>query len=136
MILALVYGRIWDIRTGRHCVFVLHAHLVFLTKFRHPVFTGAHLERMEQIMRDVCTDWSARSRRWSPCCCRRTSWAGGPRGCPTRSNGRAFRRGVASAARSRRSPACSAGGRPSRRSRSPWPTPVPWSSSPGCRPSD
>ncbi|WP_182907173.1 IS200/IS605 family transposase [Microbispora sp. H13382] len=46
-----------DIRTGRHCVFVLHAHLVFLTKFRHRVFTGAHLERMEQIMRDVCADF-------------------------------------------------------------------------------
>src|SRR5690606_41944717 len=28
-----------DIRTGRHCVLALHAHLVFVTKFRHPVFT-------------------------------------------------------------------------------------------------
>ncbi|MEU3163138.1 IS200/IS605 family transposase [Streptosporangium sp. NPDC006930] len=46
-----------DIRTGRHCVFVLHAHLVFVTKFRHRVFTGAHLERLEQIMRDVCADF-------------------------------------------------------------------------------
>lgn len=46
-----------DIRTGRHCVFALHAHLVFVTKFRHRVFTGTHLERMEQIMRDVCTDF-------------------------------------------------------------------------------
>jgi len=48
-----------DIRTGRHCVFVLHAHLVFVTKFRHRVFTGTHLERMEQIMRDVCADFEA-----------------------------------------------------------------------------
>ena len=48
-----------DIRTGRHCVFVLHAHLVFVTKFRHPVFTGTHLERMEQIMRAVCADFEA-----------------------------------------------------------------------------
>ncbi|WP_184885163.1 IS200/IS605 family transposase [Actinomadura livida] len=46
-----------DIRTGRRCVFVLHAHLVFVTKFRHPVFTRTHLERMEQIMRDVCADF-------------------------------------------------------------------------------
>ncbi|MGI5285119.1 IS200/IS605 family transposase [Nonomuraea polychroma] len=46
-----------DIRTGRHCVFALHAHLVFITKYRHRVFTGAHLERMEQIMRDVCADF-------------------------------------------------------------------------------
>nr|WP_307857180.1 hypothetical protein [Pseudarthrobacter albicanus] len=27
-----------DIRTGRHCAFLLHAHLVFVTKFRHRVF--------------------------------------------------------------------------------------------------
>ncbi|MFE1596278.1 IS200/IS605 family transposase [Nocardia sp. NPDC058705] len=43
-----------DIRTGRHCVFVLHAHLVFVTKYRHRVFTAGHLGRMEEIMRAVC----------------------------------------------------------------------------------
>ena len=46
-----------DIRTGRHCVFVLHAHLVFVTKFRHKVFTDRHLNRMEEIMRVVCADF-------------------------------------------------------------------------------
>ncbi len=46
-----------DIRTGRHCVSVLHAHLVFVTKYRHPVFSSQHLGRMEEIMRDVCTDF-------------------------------------------------------------------------------
>jgi putative transposase len=46
-----------DIRTGRHCVFLLHAHLVFVTKFRHPVFTDTHLNRLEEIMRSVCTDF-------------------------------------------------------------------------------
>ncbi|MDP4511220.1 IS200/IS605 family transposase [Nonomuraea turcica] len=46
-----------DIRTGRHCIFVLHAHLVFITKYRHQVFIRPHLERMEQIMRDVCADF-------------------------------------------------------------------------------
>ena len=46
-----------DIRTGRHCVFVLYAHLVFVTKYRHKVFAAAHLERMELIMRDVCADF-------------------------------------------------------------------------------
>ena len=35
-----------DVRTGRHRVFALHAHLVFVTKYRHPVFTDTHLERM------------------------------------------------------------------------------------------
>jgi putative transposase len=48
-----------DIRTGRHCVFMLHVHLVFVTKYRHKVFGSAHLERMEEIMRDVCADFRA-----------------------------------------------------------------------------
>ncbi|MEU1694249.1 IS200/IS605 family transposase [Streptomyces hirsutus] len=46
-----------EIRTGRHCVFVIHAHLVFVTKFRHDVFTDDHLVRMEEIMRSVCADF-------------------------------------------------------------------------------
>lgn len=47
------------IRTGRHCVFALHAHLVFVTKYRHRVFTDRHLARMEEILRDVCADFEA-----------------------------------------------------------------------------
>ncbi|MFV2110524.1 IS200/IS605 family transposase [Micromonospora sp. LOL_015] len=47
------------IRTGRHCVFAMHVHLVFVTKFRHTVFADRHLTRMEAIMRDVCTDFEA-----------------------------------------------------------------------------
>jgi putative transposase len=46
-----------NIRTGRHCAFVLHAHLVFVTKYRHKVFQDAHLTRMEEIMRAVCADF-------------------------------------------------------------------------------
>lgn len=46
-----------DIRTGRHCAFVLHAHLVFVTKYRHHVFAERHLARMEEIMRAVCDDF-------------------------------------------------------------------------------
>jgi putative transposase len=45
--------------TGRHCVFVLHAHLVFVTKYQHNVFDSRHLDRMEQIMRDVCAGFGA-----------------------------------------------------------------------------
>jgi putative transposase len=33
----------------------MHVHLVFVTKFRHKVFTDAHLSRMEEIMQSVCT---------------------------------------------------------------------------------
>ncbi|MFD7408772.1 IS200/IS605 family transposase [Streptomyces sp. NPDC059866] len=46
-----------DIRTGRHCAFLLHAHLVFVMKYRHNVFSDTHLRRMEEIMRDVCADF-------------------------------------------------------------------------------
>ncbi|MBF6518493.1 IS200/IS605 family transposase [Nocardia cyriacigeorgica] len=46
-----------DIRTGRHCIFALHAHLVFVTKYRHRVFSDHHLARMEEIMRAVCADF-------------------------------------------------------------------------------
>ena len=33
--------------------------MVFVTKYRHKVFGSAHLERMEEIMRDVCADFRA-----------------------------------------------------------------------------
>jgi putative transposase len=46
-----------NIRTGRHCTLVLHAHLVFVTKYRHKVFKDAHLTRMEEITRAVCADF-------------------------------------------------------------------------------
>jgi len=32
-----------EIRTGRRRVFTLHAHLVFVTKYRHNVFGSTHL---------------------------------------------------------------------------------------------
>ena len=52
-----------DISTGRHGVFgtvFQHARpLGFVTKYRHPVFTARHLERMEQIMRNVCAIFRA-----------------------------------------------------------------------------
>jgi putative transposase len=54
-----------NVRTGRHCVFILHAHLVFVTKYRHAVFAGCHLERLEEIMRDVCADFGAELREFN-----------------------------------------------------------------------
>ncbi|MFD8695130.1 IS200/IS605 family transposase [Kitasatospora purpeofusca] len=49
-------------RTGRHCAFVLHAHLVFVTKYRHKVFADRRLTRPdptrpEEIMRSVRQDF-------------------------------------------------------------------------------
>lgn len=40
-------------------MFVTPAHLVFVTKFRHHVFTRVHLARLDEIMRDVCADFEA-----------------------------------------------------------------------------
>ncbi|MBD3315184.1 MAG: IS200/IS605 family transposase [Chitinivibrionales bacterium] len=42
------------IRTGRHCVFELHVHLVFVTKYRRHVFTDDVLTAMEKIIGEVC----------------------------------------------------------------------------------
>jgi putative transposase len=43
-----------EIRTGRHCVFMLHAHLVFVTKSRSQVFDGKALVELEEIFERVC----------------------------------------------------------------------------------
>lgn len=43
-----------DIRKGRHCVFQLHAHLVFVTKYRKHVFTKEILQAMEKIFVKIC----------------------------------------------------------------------------------
>jgi putative transposase len=43
-----------DIRRGRSVVYNLHAHLVFVPKYRRAVFTDEILNRCEEIMREVC----------------------------------------------------------------------------------
>ena len=48
-----------DIRHGRHCVFQLHVHLVFVTKYRYRVFDGNALERLRAIFSKVCLDFEA-----------------------------------------------------------------------------
>lgn len=48
-----------DIRTGRHCVFMLHVHLVFVTKYRRGVFTKEILDDLQIIFADVCKDFEA-----------------------------------------------------------------------------
>lgn len=48
-----------DIRHGRHCVFNLHIHLIFLTKYRRSVFTKAVLEDLKEIFASVCQDFEA-----------------------------------------------------------------------------
>ena len=48
-----------DLRRGRHVVFSLHVHLVFVTKYRRKVFTKEILDDMRQIFESVCTDFEA-----------------------------------------------------------------------------
>lgn len=39
---------------GRSCAFVLHCHLIFITKYRSKVFNAAQLETLKRIIRNVC----------------------------------------------------------------------------------
>jgi putative transposase len=48
-----------DIRTGRHCVFMLHVNLVFVTKYRRGVFTKEVIDDLRGIFAKVCTDFEA-----------------------------------------------------------------------------
>ena len=51
-----------EIRRGRHCVFLMHVHLVFVTKYRRAVFTKAILDELRGIFTSVCIDFEARRR--------------------------------------------------------------------------
>lgn len=43
-----------ELRRGRTCVFMMHVHLVFVTKYRRKVFTKAILADLETIFSYVC----------------------------------------------------------------------------------
>ena len=46
-------------RTGRHCVFQLHAHLVFVTKYRYKVLQGYMFPTLKNLFEKVCDDFEA-----------------------------------------------------------------------------
>ena len=48
-----------DIRRGRHCVFQMHVHLVFVTKYRRAVFDADAIATLRAIFAKVCTDFQA-----------------------------------------------------------------------------
>ena len=48
-----------DIRHGRHCVFNLHVHLVFVTKYRKKIFNADLLAELKSVLSSVCTDFEA-----------------------------------------------------------------------------
>lgn len=47
------------IRRGRHCVFNLHVHLVFVTKYRRNIFDKHAITSLKIIFEDVCNDFDA-----------------------------------------------------------------------------
>ena len=48
-----------EIRHGRHCVFKMNVHLVFVTKYRRRVFDDDAINRLRTIFAKVCTDFKA-----------------------------------------------------------------------------
>lgn len=40
-------------RRGKHSVTLLYTHLVFVTKYRKKIFTGNHLHRLEEVLKDT-----------------------------------------------------------------------------------
>lgn len=48
-----------EYRSGRHCVHLLHVHLVFTPKWRKRVFTGQQLETLNSLFSSVCLDFAS-----------------------------------------------------------------------------
>jgi putative transposase len=45
-----------NIRHGRHCIFKLHVHWVFVAKYRRRVFDAQAIDLLRGIFADVCSD--------------------------------------------------------------------------------
>lgn len=48
-----------DIRRGRHCVFNMHVHLVFVTKYRTKVLDGRAIEILRETFDGICRKFEA-----------------------------------------------------------------------------
>ena len=48
-----------DYRTGRHVVYMLHVHLVFITKYRRDVLSELAIRDLKRIFANVCVDFEA-----------------------------------------------------------------------------
>ena len=46
-----------ELRKGRHVVYQMHCHLVFLPRYRNNVFDEKSLESLHKIFRIVCADF-------------------------------------------------------------------------------
>lgn len=45
-----------EFRKGRHVVYLLHAHVIFVTKYRGNVFDSEILDKMQELMKRICDD--------------------------------------------------------------------------------
>ena len=48
-----------EVRKGRQCVFLIHAHLVFITKYRYDVLRGYMMPTVKALFEGVCNDFEA-----------------------------------------------------------------------------
>lgn len=48
-----------EIRHGRHCVFLMHVHLVFVTKYRRQAFNKEVIDFLAPIFEKVCKDFES-----------------------------------------------------------------------------
>ncbi len=46
-----------NIRRGRHCVFLMHIHLVFITKYRRKYLIRDAIEKLRGYFASVCADF-------------------------------------------------------------------------------
>ena len=46
-----------DIRRGRHCIFLMHVHLVFVAKYRRKIFDLDAIEKLRTYFASVCADF-------------------------------------------------------------------------------
>ena len=52
-------AQIQELSHGRHCVFAMHVHLVFVTKYRYRVFDGKAIDSLRVLFSKVCTDFES-----------------------------------------------------------------------------
>lgn len=46
-----------DIRRGRHCVFLMQVHLVFVARYRRKIFDPDAIEKLRSYFASVCADF-------------------------------------------------------------------------------
>ena len=44
----------YELKSTRHAKYLLHAHIIFTTKYRKKVFTKEHLNLMEEVFKNIC----------------------------------------------------------------------------------